>query len=355
MGEARAPLIGSGPAAEVPWPRWISWTVFRDKPGRTPSWRRNLVFTRLGRWYCGLAIGIGLAAINTGNNLLFLVVGALLAGIVVSGVLSENALSGVAVERRLPLAASVGAPALVGLWVKNQKRRAPSFSLEVREQGSDVRAGVFLLALAPGEEAEPSYRFVPERRGRLAFSRLEIATRSPFGLFEKARPLDKPGELVVFPREVEPRPVALRAQGSEGERPLERPGSGQEMHGLRDHRPGEDARAIHWRSTARAGKLIGIEREEERRRQVCVRLDSRGLQGEPLERAVEQAAALFTRALDEGAEAALALPGLTLPVGSGPAHRRAGLTALALLEEGAARPAPAAPPRLLLLDVGAAP
>jgi len=48
----------------------------------------------MGRWYTGLTIAIGLAATNTGNNLLFLVLGLLLASIVVSGILSEQSLKG---------------------------------------------------------------------------------------------------------------------------------------------------------------------------------------------------------------------------------------------------------------------
>ena len=67
-----------------------------------PAWRRRLRFTQLGRWYVALTIGIGLAAINTGNNLLFLVLGLLLSSIVVSGLLSETSLRAVRVERRLP-------------------------------------------------------------------------------------------------------------------------------------------------------------------------------------------------------------------------------------------------------------
>ena len=58
----------------------------------TPAWRRRLKVTKLGWWFMGLTLGIGLAAINTGNNLLFLVLGMLLASIVISGVLSEQSL-----------------------------------------------------------------------------------------------------------------------------------------------------------------------------------------------------------------------------------------------------------------------
>jgi len=335
---------------ERPWPRWPLWFgMMRDKPGKTPSWRRKLTFTRLGRWYCGLTVGIGLAAINTGNNLLFLVLGVLLSSIIVSGVLSENALREVRLTRQLPLEASVGVPALVGFSVVNQKKRAPSFSLELREANGDVRGNTFLLALLPGARAETAYRFTPERRGLHKFAQLEIATRSPFGLFEKARPFDAPAELIVFPRPVEPPPFAQRAAGSEGERPQQRVGLGLEVHGLRDHRAGEDARGIHWRSSARAGKLLSVEREEERRRRVCIVCDARGLSGIPLETLIENAAALFTRALDEGAEVALALPGATLPPGSGASHARAGLTALALFESKPGQPAPEVPSQLALV------
>ncbi len=335
-----------------PWPRWPVFDLARSREsGKTPSWRRKLTFTRLGRWYCGLTVGIGFAAVNTGNNLLFLVLGLLLASIVVSGVLSENAVRDVRVTRVLPLAAAVGEPALIGLSVVNGKKRAPSFSLSVREANGEVSGEAFLIMLAPGAREELSYRFMPERRGRHLFARLEVATRSPFGLFEKARPFDAPGELIVFPRAVEPPELPARAQGSEGEEPLARAGLGFELHGLREYRPGEDARAIHWRSSARAGRLLSIEREEERRRRLCIVCDARGVTGIALETMLENAAALFQRALDEGAQVSLALPGATLPPATGAIARRSGLTMLALFEAAQGLPAPEIGPGLEMIAV----
>ena len=300
----------------------------------TPAWKRRLAFTPMGRWYTGVTIGIGLAATNTGNNLLFLVLGLLLASIVVSGILSEQALKGVTVERRLPAVATAGQPALIGLLTRNAKKRAPSFSLEVREARGDVAGKGFLVVLPAGQSAEVAYRFVPQRRGLHRFRQVEVATRAPFGLFEKSRPLDAAGELVVFPRQVPPPPLPAEALAREGDRPEDRIGLGLEVQSLRDHRPGEDARSIHWRSSARVGRLIGIDREQERRRRVCVVLDQRPLRAEALERAVEQAAALVTRELESGAEVSLALAGQFLPAGSGDAHRCAALRALALVEAG---------------------
>jgi uncharacterized protein (DUF58 family) len=95
--------------------------------------------------YTSLTFGIGLAAINTGNNLLFLVLGLLLSSIIVSGILSEQTLRAVRVERRLPSAASAGQPALIGLVARNGKPRAASFSLELRERGGDVQGRGFLV------------------------------------------------------------------------------------------------------------------------------------------------------------------------------------------------------------------
>lgn len=340
-----APPLPGGERAWPSWPQWVS--PRRGAPAQ--SWRRKLTFTRLGRWYCGLTLGIGLAAINTGNNLLFLVLGLLLASIIVSGVLSENALSQVHLERRLPRAATASAPALVGLCAVNRKPRAPSFSLELRERGGDVAGRAYLLFLGAGEAQEVSYLFTPQRRGRLRFAGLEVATRSPFGLFEKSRPIDAAAELIVYPRSVPVRPGTSRATGREGERPQGRAGHGLEVHGLRDHRPGDDARSIHWRSSARAGKPIAVEREEERRRRVCVVLDHRALGGAALEDAVEQAAALFTRALEEGAEAGLALCGRTIAPGSGAQHATAVLTALALVERAPGAEAPRPPAHSAIL------
>jgi uncharacterized protein (DUF58 family) len=317
----------------------------------TPGWKRRLTFTRPGRWYTGLTIGIGLAAINTGNNLLFLVLGLMLASIVVSGILSEQSLRLVRVERRLPSGATAGQPALVGLLARNGKPRAPSFSLELRERGGDVSGRGFLVLLPAGRATEVAYQFVPSRRGVYRFDQLEVATRAPFGLFEKSRPLDAPAELIVFPRKVEPPLLQSRQLAREGERPEDRAGQGQEVHSLRDHRPGEDARSIHWKSSARHGRLIGVDRERELRRRVCVVLDQRLLSGEALDRAVEKAAALVERELDTGAEVSLAVAGRRLPPGSGEAQLHQALTLLALLQHEPSAPCPLVDPDASVLEV----
>src|SRR5262245_81585 len=73
---------------------------------------RRLKFTREGKFFVGITLGVGFAAINTGNNLLYLLLGMLLALIIVSGLMSELSLRDLTVIRRLPLRAQVARPHL---------------------------------------------------------------------------------------------------------------------------------------------------------------------------------------------------------------------------------------------------
>ena len=88
--------------------------------------RRQLRFTQEGRYLVLISLGIGFAAINTGNNLLYLMLGMLLSIIIVSGILSEHTLRKLVVRRVLPETAFAGRPFLVGVIVENQKTRATS-------------------------------------------------------------------------------------------------------------------------------------------------------------------------------------------------------------------------------------
>src|SRR5262249_30876909 len=90
---------------------------------------RKLKFTREGKYYLGITLGVGFAAINTGNNLLYLLLGMLLSLMLVSGVMSELSLRHLTVTRRLPVRAQVGRAHLVEIEVYNHKKRIPSYAI----------------------------------------------------------------------------------------------------------------------------------------------------------------------------------------------------------------------------------
>src|SRR5690242_6366778 len=162
---------------------------------------RKLKFTREGKYYLGITLGVGFAAINTGNNLLYLLLGMLLSLIVVSGVMSDLSLRRLTVTRRLPVRAQVGRAHLVEIEVYNHKKRVPSYAIEVE----DLRAGqpadkrCFFLKISPSSAQVAAYRRTPARRGRDRHIGFRLATRFPFGLFEKSRDVTSDGDLIIYP------------------------------------------------------------------------------------------------------------------------------------------------------------
>lgn len=231
--------------------------------------------TREGKYFLGLALGVGLAAINTANNLLYLLLGMLLSLILVSGVMSDLGLRGLTVVRRLPPRAQVGRPHLVEIEVYNHKARVPSYAIEIE----DLRAGqpadkrCFFLKISPHSAQIAAYRRTPARRGRDHHVGFRVATRFPFGLFEKSRELAAAAELVIYPA-VDPVRLPPQQNGRTigGYSTLGR-GSGDEILGLRPMREGEDPRDIYWKRSY--GKEIVLrERASETRENTHFTIDT---------------------------------------------------------------------------------
>jgi len=236
---------------------------------------RKLKFTREGKFFVGITLGVGFAAINTGNNLLYLLLGMLLALIIVSGLMSELSLRDLTVVRRLPMRAQVGRPHLVEIEVFNHKGRVPSYAIEVE----DLRAGqpadkrCFFLKISPKSAQVAAYRRTPAKRGRDRHVGFRIATRFPFGLFEKSREVPAEGELIIYPA-VDPVQLPALAPGRHlgGEASYGR-GHGDDYLGLKLLRDGEDPRDVHWRKSATVGQLVTRERAREARPDIVLPLD----------------------------------------------------------------------------------
>jgi uncharacterized protein (DUF58 family) len=246
---------------------WNRWRKFRAP--------RRLKFTREGKFFVGITLGVGFAAINTGNNLLYLLLGMLLALIIVSGLMSEMSLRDLSVVRRLPLRAQVGRPHLVEIEVFNHKRKVPSYAIEVE----DLRAGqpadkrCFFLKISPKSAQVAAYRRTPNKRGRDLHVGFRIATRFPFGLFEKSREVPAEGELVIYPAvDAVQLPPSLPGKIAGGDGSFGR-GHGDDYLGLKRMREGEDPRDIHWKKSAAVGELVMRERAREARPDVAIPLD----------------------------------------------------------------------------------
>ncbi len=254
--------------------------TLRDEPNElAPAerrWRlpRRLKITREGKYFIGITFGVGFAAINTGNNLLYLLLGMLLALIVVSSVMSEVSLRGLTVSRRLPTRAQVGRAHIVEIEVHNEKRRMPSYAIEIEDlrQGQPADKRCFFLKISPESSQVAAYRRTPARRGVDRHVGFRIATRFPFGFFEKSRELTIPGQLTIYPA-VDPVQLPIRATGETrgGVGSLAR-GRGHDILTVRPLREGDDVRDIYWRKSS--FQVVVRERAQEAESTVKLQLDN---------------------------------------------------------------------------------
>jgi uncharacterized protein (DUF58 family) len=251
-----------------------------------------------------ITVCVGFGAFNTGNNLLYLLFGMFLSLILVSGVMSELSLRHLTVVRRLPPRAQVGRAHLVEIEVYNHKRQVPSYAIEVE----DLRAGqpadkrCFFLKISPRSAQVAAYRRTPARRGHDWHVGFRLATRFPFGLFEKSREVECEGDLVIYPavdRVVLPPDDAGDRMG--GIVTLGR-GTGDETAGVRVMRDGDDPRDIFWRKSAQSEQLIVRERVREVRREVTFVIESRFRGAKP----PDDFSARFERRIREVASRAVA-------------------------------------------------
>lgn len=295
-----------------------------------PSWRRTLKTTRVGRTYLVITVGIGLGALNTGNNLLYLVLGFLLSIIVLSGVLSERVIVDIKVKRILPEGAFANEPFALRYEVSRGKGRA--FAVRISEGGGTLEGWAWIPTVLAGTPVIARADVVAPRRGPMRLREVQVSTFFPFGLFEKARTLVVDDVLLVWPRRgfscVVPSSDDGRLSGDSGSQ-RHRDGSG-DVQGLRELGDLEDARRVHWKKSATVGKLLVVEREREDRKQYTLKIGS-DAPGDPLERACEETAALTNRLLADGNDVGLEAGGRRIRPSSGPGHERRILSALAML------------------------
>ena len=301
---------------------------------------RRLKFTREGRYFFFIALAIGFAAVNTGNNLLYLLLGMTLSLIVASGVLSEQVLRKLAIRRDLPPELFAERPFLVGVELQNTKKRIASYSVELEDlaDGRLLDKKCYFLKIPAGRAQHTSYRFTFPRRGLHRFEAVRISTKFPFGLFRKSRDLPLPGEVIVFPAVVDVSDLVRGARIGTGEAPTGRAGHGEDFYAMRTYREGEDQRVIHWKTSARAGRLMVRETEQASSRRVALYLDNACAEPadpsrlEDVERAIARAASLAAHFIERGFRVRLVTRTAQVPEGAGRAHLRQLLRTLALLE-----------------------
>lgn len=138
--------------------------------------------------------------------------------------------------------------------------------LTFRRRLFDQRLSRSEVRLKPGESLRISLRITPLRRGAIRMQDLRVMLPDPFGLFQKCVKVTTLADtLLVLPRRY-PLPRIELAGGVpyriSGEATTNSPGNSGEFVGLRDYRPEDPMRQIHWKSWARLGRPIVKELED---------------------------------------------------------------------------------------------
>jgi uncharacterized protein (DUF58 family) len=312
--------------------------------------------TRAGLIYILISVVIGIAAINTGNNLLYVVVAALLSAILVSGIASAAVLRSLELDVHLPEHVFAERPMLVRLLLRNTSSWLPSFSVRivpakrkvkdrwqwepytlglprdrapqnqwlrlpdrrlrrVREEAEKpiLQESVYFPFLAPGQELRADLEIKFPARGRYCEKNFGMATRFPFSFLMKTRRINLAREVIVFPvvesadQFLEVLPMVT------GEFEAFVSGRGNDLYLIRDYMPDDSARHVDWKATARTGalKVREFSREDERKLRIVFDNPAPGaLPPEVYERGVRLAASLGWHFHHEDVDVSFVAPGL---------------------------------------------
>jgi uncharacterized protein (DUF58 family) len=261
----------------------LALRVRRDWPGFSFS------VTREG-WFClASLVVLALAALNTANNLIFVIFSAALAALVASELLSNLNLSRLRLQMRLPDVINARQQFVSLVSVINQKRRIASFSVEVEGQEPGRKSALDgnerKIIIGQGRQAHFPFLSAGKRcsqniplqlgaRGIYSQPGMRVSSRFPFGLVKKSRRVSIGQDLIVLP-EVNPAGEFLELLLLlNGAFESYYRGSGSDLYSIRDYSSGENARFLDWKATAKTGRLQLREFTREDDRQCCFVFDN---------------------------------------------------------------------------------
>lgn len=243
--------------------------------------RRKTRICREGWYYLMI-----LAFIVTGGamreiNLLLLMAGVMLGPLVFNYRAATNTLTGLRVRRKLPHAVCAGDLLIVDVSVENTRPRRASHAVRIADRISRVaeqsEAEVLFPEIKPGEKRHRSYQGRLAQRGRYEFGPINMSTRFPLGLVRQTAQLEKRETLTVYPRLGRLTPAWHRVyqESMLGSRRTRRRQSATDgdFLALRDWQAGDSRRWIHWRTSARRGRLVVRQFEQQQSQDLLLLLD----------------------------------------------------------------------------------
>ncbi|WP_036737719.1 DUF58 domain-containing protein [Persephonella sp. IF05-L8] len=227
--------------------------------------------TKAGWIYIGLTIFLGVAAVNTGNNLVYLIVSAMLSFMGISGFFGRKNIDKLQIELKFPeeIYADVETP--VKIVIKNQKRFLPSFLLKIsiNNQKSVVPY------IDPSGEFDLHLTLKYNRRGWHTLEFIEVCSVFPFNFFTRCKETPVNQKFIIFPKPEKCNLLVLyTSKKSVGDYPSDIIGTQGELLSIKDYSPGDPLKLVHWKATAKTGQLKTKELTEETVRPVLIDFDN---------------------------------------------------------------------------------
>ena len=270
--------------------------------------------TRIGTTYILFTIVMGFAALNTGNNSLYIGLTFMLGCLLLSGIASKGGLKHLEVVMSEVGEAGAGRPADAQLRVRNRSR-----IWNVRDvviTAPDLAEPLLIPLLARGGTVEIGAPFVFRRRGRVELKTLDLYTRYPFGFFLKKRRIRIGSEVIVYPRLLPENATRERFRPTTGDQSsANRPGPGTEIHSFREYVRGDSMRQVYWKKSASIGRWIIKQTDLDATRSVHVVVDPyrpRGVTEDMFEEMISAATTFIYHSLQRGLDVVLTMPRLTM-------------------------------------------
>ena len=262
--------------------------------------------TREGWIYFGAITVVVFAAINTANNLLYMVLSALLAVLLLSGFLSGLNFRFLKILVRVPSHCFASQPFPISIQISNEKRMFPSLSILFEPAyGSAFRFSAFYVPVVRSlASTHQMGQALIMQRGRFSLKQVQASSRYPFGFFLKKRTYPAEAECICYPEIIPPDELDISVIDLLGENQRFERGPGHDLYMIRDYVPSDSARHVHWKASAKTSTLKTREYSAEESRRVLFSFDRYGhpWNSERFEQLVSYAASLAYHLVNDGIE-----------------------------------------------------
>lgn len=253
------------------------------------NWARTSP-TKLGVLYIALTLFVGFAAINTGNNLLYLTFGVMLSFVIVSGIVSMFNLARIDVDFRVPRDIYALSTTSLIFTLANNKPLIPSYSLTIDLNGRKT----FVPHLNREAKLKTNLKYIFNKRGWNTIPDATISTSFPFGFFKKWIRIDLgKKEVLVYPKIEKVDISAEYLKEKMGENEIDRKGFGTDLRSIKDFSVGDNPKFIHWKVSAKKNKLMLKELQDEESESVTLQFNPTNNKGELEQQIVSIASTLI--------------------------------------------------------------